>query len=98
MYLFVSVVVKNNDLWVWSVLFVNMVMVMDKLADVHGYVNAICAVVISLRDEESVSIQDCLDKVFVGLMNICGVRFVGDEICNMLFKLCPISLLVVCYC
>ena len=48
--------------------------------------SVICAVVISFRDEESVSIQNCLNKVFVCLMTICGVGSVGDEILNMLFK------------
>ena len=31
-------------------------------------------------------------------MNIYDMRSVGDEILNMLFELCPIGLLVVCYC
>ena len=59
--------------------------------------SVVCAVVISFRDKESVSIQNCPDKVFVCLINICAVGYVGDEILNMLFKLCPIDLLVVCY-
>ena len=46
----------------------------------------ICAVVISFRDEKFVSIRNCLDKVFVCLMNICAVGSAGDEILNMLFK------------
>ena len=58
----------------------------------------ICAVLIFFADEESVGIQNCLDKVFVCLMNICAVGSIGDEILNMLLKWCPISLLVDCYC
>ena len=44
------------------------------------------AVVISFRNKEFVSIENCLDKVFVCLINICAVGSVGDEILNMLFK------------
>ena len=46
--------------------------------------SVIYAVVISFRDEKSVSIQHCLDKMFVYLINICAVGCV-DEILNMLF-------------
>ena len=57
--------------------------------------SVICAVVISFRDEESASIQNCFDEVFVYLVNICAVGFAGDQILNVLFKSCPISLLLV---
>ena len=53
--------------------------------------------VISFRDEESVGNQNCLDKVFVYLIHIGVVGSMGNEILNMLFKRCPIGLLVVCY-
>ena len=59
-------------------------MVMDKLVDMHGQVSVILAVVISFRDKESVSIQNCLDKVFVCLMNICAVGSAEDETLNMM--------------
>ena len=57
-----------------------------KLEDMHGQVSVICAVMFSFRDKESVSIQNCLDKVFVCLLNICAVGSAGDEILIMLFK------------
>ena len=46
----------------------------------------ICALVVSFRDEESVNFQNCLDKVFVCLVNICAVGSVGNEILNILFE------------
>ena len=61
-------------------------MVLNKLADMREQVSAICAVFISFRDEGCVSIQYCLDKMFVSLMDIYEVGFVGDEVFNMLFK------------
>ena len=63
-----------------------MVTVMDKLADMHGQMNMASAVVIFFKDEESVGIQNCLDKVFVCFTNICAEGSVGDEILSMLFK------------
>ena len=32
------------------------------------------------RDEESVGIQSCLDKVFIFLLNICAVEFVEEDV------------------
>ena len=73
-------------------------MVIDELADVHGQVSVVCATVILFRNEESVGSQKCLDKTLVCYMDICGVRSTMDETFNMLFKGCPIGLLVICYC
>ena len=52
-----------------------MIIVLNELADTHGQVSAICAV-ISFRDEVFVGIKYCLDKIFVCLMDICGMTFV----------------------
>ena len=59
---------------------------MDKLADMHGQMHMASAVVIFFMDEESVGIQNYLDKVFVCLMNICAAGYVGDQILSILFK------------
>ena len=58
----------------------------DGYACGYAWVSVIYVVVISFRNEESVGIPNCLNKVFVCLMNICAPGSAGDEILNLLFK------------
>ena len=64
MYLFVYVIVKAM---IWGDMF--RLQLLNELVDMPWQVSAVCTVLIFFKDEESVGIDYCLNKMFVCLMD-----------------------------
>ena len=52
-----------------TVLLTSVITLLNELANMHWQMSAICAVLIFIKNEEFDSIQYCLDKMFIYLMD-----------------------------